>query len=386
MSGLYSVSRHRLVTSENTDENYSTRKVEYLTLDEIRRDGGTQPRAAINLQHVKLLEEQIEDGQQLEPVIVFYDGESYWLADGFHRWHAHRNREEEIIACVIHQGSRREAVLYSVGANADHKPALPRSREDKYRSVTTLLQDPEWSKWSDREIAKRCHVGNKFVGDVRRSLCPEHSEKSRTYKTKHGTTAKMNTANIGKKASKSPDASRVTVKDHHPLFPSQSGKITQLPNPDAAIVELDNGNRELIQLKDLDMDQLDVSAGISIAHHLQLAEGGLVEIHTLNNSKINGRLGRIAAVHESTVEVWLRYVDTMIMHKYTLKHQQVELVPMDREPQLVEVGDRITRLRKCNLDPFEVQILLLLEQPVAFTPVELEYLAHIEQRYGISDT
>ncbi|MEC4813367.1 MAG: ParB N-terminal domain-containing protein [Scytonema sp. PMC 1069.18] len=76
--------------------------VDYLSLDEIRRDGGTQPRAAINLQHVKLLEAQMEDGQQLEPVTIFYDGESYWLADGFHRWHAHKNQGEEVIACFIH--------------------------------------------------------------------------------------------------------------------------------------------------------------------------------------------------------------------------------------------------------------------------------------------
>ncbi|MUL39542.1 ParB N-terminal domain-containing protein [Gloeocapsopsis dulcis] len=103
----------------------------YLTLDEIRRDGGTQPRAAIDLKHVKLLEEQIEDGKELEPVVVFYDGESYWLADGFHRYATHKNQGMEAIACFIHQGMRREAVLYSVGANADHKPALPRSREDK---------------------------------------------------------------------------------------------------------------------------------------------------------------------------------------------------------------------------------------------------------------
>jgi hypothetical protein len=29
-------------------------------------------------------------------------------------------------------------------------------------------------------------------------------------------------------------------------------------------------------------------------------------------------------------------------------------------------------------------MLLLLERVVAFTPVELEYLAHIEQRHGIT--
>ncbi len=106
------------------DENSST-SPQYLTLDEIRCDGGTQPRAAIDLKHVKLLEEQMEGGQELEPVTIFSDGESYWLADGFHRWHAHKNQGEEVIACVIHQGSRRDAILYSVGANSDHKPALP---------------------------------------------------------------------------------------------------------------------------------------------------------------------------------------------------------------------------------------------------------------------
>ncbi len=380
--------------------------VEYLTLDEIRRDGGTQPRAAIDLKHVKLLEEQMEDGFVLEAIAVFYDGESYWLADGFHRWQAHHNRSEEVIACVIHQGSRRDAVLYSVGANADHKPALPRSRQDKRRAVMTLLQDPEWKEWSDREVARRCHVGNRFVGDVRRSLCPGHSEKSRTYKTKHGTTAKMNTAKIGKSGKQvdppPPEGdnlpipnrlkigNRVTVKDDHPLFPGQSGTITQFPNPDAAIVELDGGNRELIYLRYLNVEkqdfveQVETINHVELAHHLKLVQGGLVEIHAPNNNKINHRLGRIAAVHESTVEVWVRDVNTMTMYKYTLKHQQVEVVPLENEPQCQEVCLRIHTLRQCNLDPFEVEILSLLERPVAFTPTELGYLAQIEQRYGIS--
>ena len=362
-------------------------QLEYLTLDEIRRDGGTQPRAAIKLHHVKLLEEQLEDGQQLEPVIVFYDGESYWLTDGYHRWHAHRNREEEVIACVIHTGSRRDAVLYSVGANADHKPALPRSREDKRRAIMTLLTDPEWKEWSDREIARRCCVSHDFVNRMRSSICHSMTDTKLNKERKAqrgGKTYTVNTTNIGKKVKNDRDANRVTVKDDHPLFPGQFGKITQLPNPDAAIVELDNGKRELIQLKDLNVEH--EGDRPIVAHHRPLAESALVEIHAPHNSKINGRLGRIAAVHESTVSRWVRDVNTMTMDKYTLKHQQVEPVPMDREPQLVEVGLRIARLRKCNLDPFEVEMLLLLERQVAFTPVELKYLAHIENGHGIVET
>jgi hypothetical protein len=111
----------------------------------------------------------------------------------------------------------------------------------------------------------------------------------------------------------------------------------------------------------------------------------LVEIHAPNN-KIHHRLGRIAVVHESTVEVWVRDVNTMTMYKYTLKHQQVEPVDLENEPQLAIVCKSIKLLRNCDLDPFEVEILNLLERPVAFTPVELGYLAQIEQRHGIAKT
>ena len=42
-------------------------------------------------------------------------------------------------------------------------------REDKRRAVMTLLNDPEWSAWSDREIARQCRVSDKTVGHLRNS-------------------------------------------------------------------------------------------------------------------------------------------------------------------------------------------------------------------------
>ncbi len=99
MSGLFDTKANS-TSQSSVDGNQGSEptRVEYLALDEIRKDGGTQPRATIDLKHVLLLEEQMEDGQQLEPVVVFYDGESYWLADGFHRFCAHRNRASVAIA------------------------------------------------------------------------------------------------------------------------------------------------------------------------------------------------------------------------------------------------------------------------------------------------
>ena len=41
---------------------------------------------------------------------------------------------------------------------------------DKRNAVEMLLADPEWVKWSDREIAKRCVVTNHLVASVRKKL------------------------------------------------------------------------------------------------------------------------------------------------------------------------------------------------------------------------
>jgi hypothetical protein len=48
----------------------------------------------------------------------------------------------------------------------------------------------------------------------------------------------------------------------------------------------------------------------------------------------------------------------------------------------LEVAQRIDALRGKGLDPFELRILELLEQPVVLTPVELGYLEGMERRIG----
>ena len=95
----------------------------------------------------------------------------------------------------MRQGTQRDAILWSVGANASH--GMRRTNQDKRRAVMRLLEDAEWKCWSDREIAERCAVTHPFVAELRRgsSLVTDTSE--RTYTTKHGTVATMRTAQIG---------------------------------------------------------------------------------------------------------------------------------------------------------------------------------------------
>ncbi len=172
----------------------------FLTLAEIRLDGGTQPRVAIN---EDVVADYAATVHELPPVVVFFDGVAYWLADGFHRYHAHRRAGEHTLEALVHQGTKRDAVLYAAGANTTH--GLRRTNADKRRAVETLLGDDEWKRWSDSEIARRCGVHHTFVGDVRRSHVSDTSE-PRTFTTKHGTVATMDTSRIGKKPPQADDA------------------------------------------------------------------------------------------------------------------------------------------------------------------------------------
>ena len=169
--------------------------VRWLPLGEIRRDGGTQPRAALDDETLAEYAEAMKAGAEFPPVIVFYDGAAYWLADGFHRVNAAMRAELTTVAAQVMAGTQRDAILYSTGANAAH--GLRRTNADKRRAVERLLRDDEWGKWADREIARRCNVSDKTVAAVRASLTAEIRSDERTYLTKHGTVATMNTAAIG---------------------------------------------------------------------------------------------------------------------------------------------------------------------------------------------
>ena len=61
-----------------------------LPMDVVRIDGGTQSRCRISQEMVDQYAESMADGAAFPPGVAFFDGSDYWLADGFHRYHALR--------------------------------------------------------------------------------------------------------------------------------------------------------------------------------------------------------------------------------------------------------------------------------------------------------
>ncbi len=164
---------------------------ESIPIAEILADQDCQLRAAGSGTTIAEYAAALAEGATFPPVIVFRDDEGRnWLADGFHRYEAHKAEGRQRIEAEVRQGSRRKAMLFAAGANASH--GLRRTQEDKRKSILVLLTDPEWRSWSDREIAKRTATSDKTVAKLRRELSGEgvNAEirvEERRFKTRHGT-------------------------------------------------------------------------------------------------------------------------------------------------------------------------------------------------------
>lgn len=165
-----------------------------LPLAAITLDGRCQPRVALDPAVAADYAADMETGADFPPVTVYDDGATFWLADGFHRFAAATSLGRQHITCDVRPGMLRDAIAHAVGANATH--GLRRTNADKRRAVETLLRDPEWSRWSDREIARRCGVSHPFVGALRSSLGTVSSE-PRMYTDRHGNVGRMETGRIG---------------------------------------------------------------------------------------------------------------------------------------------------------------------------------------------
>lgn len=172
----------------------------------IRKDGGTQMRVRLDVEAVHEYHAMIKDAGGAwpfrDPVRLVFDGSDYWLVDGFHRlqaWAMHYMSPAPAVPALVEEGDLRAAVLAAAGANAEH--GLRRTNADKQRAVDALLQDEEWGKWSDGEIARRCGVSRPFVSSRRAARAATRNvaapdPETVTYRNKHGGISTMQTGGI----------------------------------------------------------------------------------------------------------------------------------------------------------------------------------------------
>jgi hypothetical protein len=139
-----------------------------INIEKIRIDGDTQSRVSLKEYLIQEYTENYLNGVNMTPIKVFFDGLDNWLGDGFHRYHAQRRAKIKEVDCDVSKGTKRDAKIYSWGANSTH--GLRRSNEDLRKSVIEALEDVEIGSKSNREIARICKCSDMTVGRIRKEL------------------------------------------------------------------------------------------------------------------------------------------------------------------------------------------------------------------------
>lgn len=154
----------------NTDKGLSAEPIatsqEMLKLTDIIVDTDIQSRAGLNQQAVEDYAERLQAGDPFPPLTVFDVGGTLLLADGFHTHQAALEAGLHEMPAIVHRGSRKDAIRYSLQSNTSH--GLPRSNADKQRAARLALQ--EFPELSDGAIAELIKVSQPFVSSTRREL------------------------------------------------------------------------------------------------------------------------------------------------------------------------------------------------------------------------
>ena len=165
----------------------------------IRLDGGTQNRAQLDWVVIAEYSEEMKNGARFPAIDVTYDGDAYWLVDGFHRVNAAKDAKRETILADVKPGTLEDAQWRSYSVNTSH--GLRRSNEDKRRAVEAALAHPKAAALSNYQIAAHCGVSDETVRRYRETIyhkVVDSDQPAERTVTRGDSTYTMQTANIGK--------------------------------------------------------------------------------------------------------------------------------------------------------------------------------------------
>lgn len=110
----------------------------------------------------------MKDGVKFPAVDIISDGKHNFLIDGYHRVAVARKNGQRSIEANIKKGTHRDAIYASFAANKAN--AFPRQPGTAKGIVEKILQDKEWSKTPQTEIAQHVGVTHQFVSKIQAEL------------------------------------------------------------------------------------------------------------------------------------------------------------------------------------------------------------------------
>lgn len=175
-----------------------------LNMLEVRLDGETQARVALDAERVTEYAEAMKDGAEFPPIVVFHDGSDYWLADGFHRYHAIKQNGRVSVDVEVVVGTVLDAQIFAYGANS--KRGLSTSHEDNRSIIVRMLSHPISKDWTNAEIARHVGVSQMTVARVKAGMEKDEELKAdsakKRYTRKDGKEVTVDTAKLATKKAK----------------------------------------------------------------------------------------------------------------------------------------------------------------------------------------
>src|SRR5215472_10239767 len=135
-----------------------------LPLDALTLDPELQPRARIDRTVLENYVQLLVDGARFPPVVAFREDNVIWLADGFHRWHSRKVLDLDEIEVTITDGCRRDALLYSLSANASH--GLQRKATDYRRAYDIACRNKLVEPTDSEAVAALLHCSGRWATDL----------------------------------------------------------------------------------------------------------------------------------------------------------------------------------------------------------------------------
>lgn len=148
-------------------------KIHELALSEIRKHPDLQRRnvlggTAVDMEKVHVYCEVAKSGVEFPPVECIYDSEYYWLYHGYHRVRMAELLKWPSIKAIVRPGTFRDAYFLSLHANVENGTELPRNV--RLKNLEAMMNDEEWSQFTDSVIALHCGVDRDTVRKYRAEL------------------------------------------------------------------------------------------------------------------------------------------------------------------------------------------------------------------------
>lgn len=137
-----------------------------VALTDIVFDAGTQVRASISEDVVSAYADLMDGGVQFPPVVLFHDGNRYYMADGFHRGLAAKRCGLTAIPADVHPGTTQDALWFALGANRKNGHRMT-TADTRHAVELAVLA---WPDKSPAQIAEQVGCTQQYAGRVRHEV------------------------------------------------------------------------------------------------------------------------------------------------------------------------------------------------------------------------